>query len=272
MKDGPLVSVIIACKNNEKHVEESLQSIRDQSYKNIELIIVDNFSTDTTFEIARKYADQAYQIGPERSTQFNYGFRRSSGEYIYWVAADFILEPDVILTCVEKMQEGYDALAPHNRSVGHSIWAKVRFVERESYREDRSIVAVRFMRRSVFERVGMLDELLVAGEDYDLHNRIVEGGYRWDHVDAVENHVGEPETIFDVWNKFYYYGRTILRYRKKNKRTARRQLIFFRPSFRKFQRELLRSPGLFTAFYLYLFVKIIAGLSGMIVGPPKSLR
>ncbi len=269
--EQPLVSVIIACKNTALHIESCLRSVRNQTYKNIEIIIVDNYSRDGTFEIAKKYADIALQKGPERSTQFNYGFSKSSGKYIYRIGPDYVLEKNLIEICVNKMSEGYDALALHNRSVGDSIWAKVRFYERESYRNDDSIVGVRFMKANVFKKVGMFDETLVAGEDYDLHNRIVGAGYKWAHADAVENHIGEPRNILEVWSKFYYYGRTIRRYQQKNKRVSRKQLAFFRPSFKKLQIDLVKQPHLFVSFWLYMFVKYVAGATGMFVGAPRSL-
>jgi len=270
--NNPLVSIIIACKNNAEYIDKCLESVKNQTYKNWELIIVDNFSSDKTFEIAKNYTDKVFQIGPERSVQFNFGFGKSSGELIYRIGAEFVLELDVIDKCVKKINEGYDALALHNRSVGDSIWAKVRFFERESYRNDDVVVAVRFMRRDVFKNVGMFDESLVAGEDFDLHNRIVEMGYKWTHVDAVENHIGEPKNIKEVWKKFYYYGRTINRYSKKNKNVSKLQLVFFRPSFKKVQKELIKYPKLFIYFYIYLSIKYVAGFLGLIVGTPKKFR
>lgn len=271
MNNKPLVSVIIACKNTVTYFEKCLQSVHSQTYDNIELIVVDNFSTDGTFEVAKKYADQCFQKGPERSTQFNFGFQQSKGELIYRIGPDYVLEPDLIEKCVAKIGDGYDALALHNRSVGDSLWAKVRYLERESYRNDNSIVAVRFMKRDVFSNVGMFDESLVAGEDFDLHNRMVKAGYKWSHVDAVENHIGEPKNLYEVWKKFYYYGRTIRRYKQKNSAIAKGQLVFFRPSFRKLHSELVRSPKLFFAFYCYMLVKYAAGFCGMVRGAPKSL-
>jgi len=266
----PLVSVIIACKNSALYFERCLQSVRRQTYPNLEIVVVDNFSTDGTYEIAQKYADKVFQLGPERCTQFNHGFRQSAGELIYRIGPDYLLEPDVIQKCVEKIHAGYDAVAVHNRSVGESLWAQVRYVERESYRNDRSIVAVRFMKRSVFEAVGMFDESLIAGEDFDLHNRLVVAGYQWAHADAVENHLGEPKSILEVWHKFYYYGRTYGRYRAKHRGVAKKQFVFFRPTYRKIQRQLMASPKLFAAFYFYLAVKYLAGLAGMLRGAPRN--
>jgi GT2 family glycosyltransferase len=210
--------------------------------------------------------------GPERSTQFNYGFTQSKGEYIYRIGLEFVLEPDLVEKCVAKMAEGFDALALHNRSVGDSIWAKVRYLERESYKNDNSIVAVRFMKRDVFAAVGMFDESLVAGEDFDLHNRIVDAGYKWSHVDAVESHIGEPKTIGEVWHKFYYYGRTIRRYQQKSGARGQQQLGFFRPSFKKLQKDLLKQPHLFIAFWYYMIVKYAAGACGVLRGAPTSLK
>jgi glycosyltransferase involved in cell wall biosynthesis len=126
MNKNPLVSVIIACKNNEKYIRQSLESVKAQTYTNWELIIVDNFSTDKTLEIAKEYTDKVYQLGPERSTQFNYGFTKSKGELIYRIGAEFRLEPDVIQKCVDVIGAGFDSIAVHNRSVGDSVWAKVR--------------------------------------------------------------------------------------------------------------------------------------------------
>lgn len=267
----PPVSVIIACKNTADHFEACLQALKTQTYKNIEIIVVDNFSSDGTFEIAQKHASQVLQIGPERSTQFNVGFKHAKGDYIYRIGPDYVIEPNVIENCVRKMAEGYDALALHNRSIGTSLWAKVRYLERESYRNDDSIVAVRFMKRKVFASLGGFDETLVAGEDFDLHNRMVDAGYKWTHVDAVENHIGEPKNIAEVWRKFYYYGRTIRRYQEKSGSRGKQQLVFFRPSFKKLQRDLLKQPGLFIAFWFYMVVKYAAGAAGMLMGPPPSL-
>jgi hypothetical protein len=101
---------------------------------------------------------------------------------------------------------------------------------------------------------------------------MVAAGYKWAHVDAVENHIGEPRNILEVWNKFYYYGRTIKRYQAKNKGIAKQQLVIFRPSFQKIQTELRKSPKLFVAFYFYTFVKYFAGFMGVLSGPPTALR
>ena len=268
----PLVSVIIACKNNQEYISQCLESLKNQTYTNWELIIVDNFSTDGTFEIAKKYTDKVFQLGPERSTQFNFGFKQSKGEIIYRIGAEYLLQPDVLQKCVAKIAEGFDAVALHNRSKGDSIWAKVRYLERESYKNDETVVAVRFFRREVFEKVGGFDETLIANEDFDLHNRIVDAGYRWAHADAVEEHLGEPKSLGEVWKKFYYYGRSIGNYIKKDKSRNSKHIKIIRPSFAKIYPELRKDWKLFIAFYIYMATKFIAGGFGYVVGPQKFLK
>ncbi len=273
----PLVSVIIACKNNSEYIRESLESLKKQTYTNWELIIIDNFSTDGTFEIAKQYTNQVFQLGPERSTQFNYGFSQSKGELIYRIGAEFRLQSDVIQKCVQKIHEGFDAVAIHNRSVGDSIWAKVRYLERESYRYDDEVVAVRFFTRIAFDKVGGFDENLVANEDFDLHNRMMDLGYTWSYTEAIEDHLGEPKNIGDVWKKFFYYGRTMGNYMKKN--ASRKSLgeknnhvKLLRSSYKKFYGKLVTNPRLFLAFIIYMSVKLIAGGTGYLIGSPKNLK
>ncbi len=81
MKDLPLVSVIVTTKNEERNIENCLKSIRNQTYKNIEIIVVDNNSDDRTKEIAKKYTAQVFNHGPERSAQRNLGAERAESKY-----------------------------------------------------------------------------------------------------------------------------------------------------------------------------------------------
>ena len=103
-KNVPLVSVVITTKNEEKNIENCLQSIRRQTFKDIELIVVDNFSEDKTAELAEKYHAKVYFEGNERSAQRNYGAKVARGEYLIYLDADMILSPTVIEECVAKCE------------------------------------------------------------------------------------------------------------------------------------------------------------------------
>ena len=79
----PLVSVIITTKNEEDVIEKLLESIQKQSYSRIEIIVVDNFSSDETYDISKRYTKNVYEKGPERSVQRNYGFEKPKEKHIW---------------------------------------------------------------------------------------------------------------------------------------------------------------------------------------------
>ena len=68
-RKNPLVSILIPLFNSSKYISDTLNSCINQSYKNIEIIVVDNNSTDSTKEIAKRYTDKVFNIGPERTAQ-----------------------------------------------------------------------------------------------------------------------------------------------------------------------------------------------------------
>jgi glycosyltransferase involved in cell wall biosynthesis len=93
----PLVSLVITTRNEEKNIRNCLESIKAQSWPNIETIVVDNNSTDRTQEIAAEYTFKVYTKGPERSAQRNCGMiDQAKGEYAIYVDADMILAPTLI--------------------------------------------------------------------------------------------------------------------------------------------------------------------------------
>jgi glycosyltransferase involved in cell wall biosynthesis len=170
--NAPLVSVVITTKNEEKNIENCLRSIKSQTYENIELIVVDNFSEDKTVEIAKKYTPRVYFKGNERSSQRNYGAKVATGEYLLYLDADMLLSLTVIEECVEKCEiDRVDAIYVPEQIVGEGFWIKVRDFERSFY-TGTVIDAVRFIRRDLFLQVGGFDKTLVGPEDWDFDRKI----------------------------------------------------------------------------------------------------
>jgi len=267
-KMKPLVSVVVPTNNSEDSIELCLSSIIKQTYPKIEIIVVDNYSTDRTREIAEKFGVKMYLMRSERSPAKNLGARMTQGKYVYNIDSDFLVEPTVIEECTRKCEEkGFDAIAIHNTSDPTiSFWSSVRKLERDCYRYDKLNVAARFLRKDVFEKVGGFDESLIAGEDYDLHNRLLKAGWKIGTIEAQEVHVGEPKSLFEVARKHYYYGKSIWEFIRKNPERAGKQLSPVRSAYLRHFKEFSKHPLLFVGFAIYQFVRYFSSLLGLLVG------
>jgi glycosyltransferase involved in cell wall biosynthesis len=173
----PLVSIITTTKNEEKNIENCLQSMFAQTYQNIEIIVVDNFSTDRTREIALKYTENVFQKGPERSAQRNYGMiEMAKGKYVMFVDTDMILSPSLIAACVDFI-ESEDCPALHIPEIvlGGNFFSRVRRFERTFY-DGTVIDGARFFLKEAFCKVDGFDESMSGPEDWDIDKKIKQLG------------------------------------------------------------------------------------------------
>jgi glycosyltransferase involved in cell wall biosynthesis len=176
----PLVNAVITTKNEEKNVETCIKSILAQSYpeEKIEIIVVDNNSSDRTKELALKYTDKVFNKGPERSAQRNYGLlEKSTGEYLLYLDADMILSPDIIDRCVQTVNKDSQIVALHISEVvlGKKYFSRVRRFERSFY-DGTVIDGARFFRKDVLQKVGGFDESMSGPEDWDLDKKLKQLG------------------------------------------------------------------------------------------------
>lgn len=273
MSEYLLVSIIIPTYNSEETLEKCLESIKWQSYRNIEVIVVDKASTDKTIEIAKRFGVKVYIINAkERAEQINYGAKESKGEYIYRVDSDFILEPDVVKEAIRKCEiEQYDAIAVHNTSDPTiSFWSRVRKLERDCYRNDDLNIAARFLKKNVFDAIGGFDEDLVASEDYDLHNKLLKAGFKVGRITAQEVHIGEPKSLWEIVKKHYYYGKTIGEFIERNPERGLKQLSPIRLSFIRNWREFFEHPILTVGFVIYQIARYVPAGVGYFIKEVKK--
>ena len=228
--DGPLISIVIPTYNSSRTIVQCLESVRDQTYRNIEIIVCDNFSDDDTVDVARRYGARVLYKGWERAAQKNFGADHANGDILYFVDSDFVLEQDTVQRCVQYIGNA-DAVVTMNRSRGDRIWAKSIAYKRELLTDEESVIAARFLRRASFFKVGGFNEELIVGEDIDLHRRLVRAGFRVRRVDAVEWHVGEPETFRELVVRNYYYGKGLRKYLRENRRAIVGHLNPFKTAF-----------------------------------------
>ena len=104
--NDPLVTIITVCWNSAKTIKQTIQSVLNQTYKNIEYLIIDGSSTDDTLGILRQYEDEIdyYVSEPDDGLYFamNKGIELASGDYILLLNSDDWYEPD----CVESLLAG----------------------------------------------------------------------------------------------------------------------------------------------------------------------
>jgi len=234
-----MVSVIITTKNEAGHIRACLTSLRRQTYTPIEIIVVDNHSSDNTCETAREFTRHVYEAGPERSAQRNFGAARGKGEYLLFLDADMVCTPDVIKECVEACVKDKIAAVIPEKSFGIGFWARCKTLERECYLGVDWLEAARFYQKNAYAKVGGYDETLTGPEDFELPQRVkaVYGPQRVGRIRAYILHDEGRLSLVKLLRKKYYYGKKIRRYRNlsesklffsKQANIFRRYALFFR--------------------------------------------
>jgi glycosyltransferase involved in cell wall biosynthesis len=106
----PMVTVVIPAFNAERHVAEALSSIEEQTFSNIEVVLVDDGSTDKTLQEAERFSDrldltivQQENAGP--SAARNTGIRRARGRYCAFLDADDVMLPELLATQTALLEE-----------------------------------------------------------------------------------------------------------------------------------------------------------------------
>lgn len=93
----PTISVILPVYNGENYLRFAIESVLDQTFKDFELIVIDDGSKDSTPEIARSYGEQVRYVHQENTGvagAFNHGLRLAAGRYISWLSHDDIYLPE----------------------------------------------------------------------------------------------------------------------------------------------------------------------------------
>jgi len=238
MKRDPLVSILVHTRNSQRTIREHLESIKSQSYRNIEIIIVDNNSTDKTIEIEKEFASNIYNFGPERSAQRNFAAKKAKGSYFLVPDSDMILGKNVISQCVSLILKNSNikAIVIPEKSFGKGFWTKCKILERNFNLGVDWIEGARFFDRKTFEKMGGYDEENTGTEDFDLPQRIIKK-YGKKSVGRIKEFIFHDEgkifLVRQLRKKFYYaqklgiYKRNNLAYYKIQTNIFRRYSLFF---------------------------------------------
>ena len=187
IKEMPLVSVVVPCYNHEKYVKKTIESIINQTYKNIELIVIDDGSKDNSVQVIQEMADKhgftfVHRPNKGLSATLNEGIRLSKGKYFCAIASDDIL----MLEKIEKQVTFMEANPEYGMCYGKIVYFEDTIEKTSEYPNSNKEGWVfddllnygcfipapsTFIKKEVFKSVGGYDESLWI-EDWDMWLRI----------------------------------------------------------------------------------------------------
>ena len=210
------LSVVITTRNESANIANCIRAF-DGFRKDVEIIVVDNASTDDTKAIAASLGAKVLDKGPERSAQRNLGWQTAAARWVVILDADMIMPREAIEEMLECASRG-DGIAaywiPEVRT-GEGIRVKARNFERSFY-DGTCIDALRFFSKEILEKTGGYDESLIAGpEDWELDIRVLETGAK---CAVLKNHLIHNEkrlTLKKMLEKKAYYTKSFAAYQAK---------------------------------------------------------
>ncbi len=253
------LSAVITTRNEADNIENCIRSF-DAVRDRVEVIVVDNGSTDETKRIAARLGAVVLDRGPERCAQRNLGWRTAKADWVLILDADMML-PSATLSEILAAVSSPPADAPlacwiPEVRTGAGLRTKARNFERSFY-DGTCIDALRLFHRSVLEKTGGYDESLIAGgEDWDLDIRILAAGAKCALLKNALVHNERRLSVRRLLEKKAYYAKSIADYKAKwpGHPALRRQ---FGPAYRYWGvfvengkwRRLLRHPVLAAVMY-----------------------
>jgi len=188
MPDGncwPKVSIVTPSYNQGRFLEETIRSVLLQSYHNLEYIIMDGGSTDTSKDIIKKYerwiSSWVSEKDKGQAHAINRGFRQATGDIFAWLNSDDVLLPQAVYLAVSYLHEHSDAgmvysdrdiIDAESKVIGERLLRK--FVSWQFRYCSGVNQETGFWRKKIYFECGELDESLHFGMDFDLWLRIIQ--------------------------------------------------------------------------------------------------
>ncbi len=220
----PLVSLIIFVYNEQDAIDQAIWSLRRQTYSKLEIVVVDDGSTDATAEIVEKHLGDPrvryfYKPHSGRSETRNMGLEKARGDFIGWLGGDDEAFPNRIQKEMEVLLNNPDVDLVHSDAIAvrpdGSVW---EYRAMKEYPMDEMpaafmngcqvLDASALVRRNVYDRVGRYDPAFVRAQDYEFFVRcVIHGGVKFHHIASplvkIEGRLHVPEV--DALNVDMYH-------------------------------------------------------------------
>jgi len=269
---SPLVSVVVPTRDAARTITTCLESVRSQTHRPIELIVVDNWSADGTFELAGGVADRVLRRGPERSRQRNLGMAEARGEWVLWLDADMELAPDSVERALEAgLAAGAVGVFLPESTVGSGFWTRCRALERRCYHGESRIEAPRLLRADWLRASGGFADL-TGIEDADLRNRLLAAGETLAWADTMVLHHEGRLGLWGLAGKRFYYGRSLPAYRRSNPGAVSGQIGATLGALWRHRRLLAADPTHAAGLLAMRAWEAAAYLAGALAGAPTPGR
>lgn len=190
---NPLISVIVPTYNRADYIAEAVESALAQTYAPLELIVVDDGSTDNTPVVLATYVDRLAYIRQENrgiGAARNAGVARSAGEFVAFLDDDDRWLPDKLRLQMEAFREAPDLDAVYGHAeqfISPELDARsaARLRRFPGKAQPAPIACALLIRREGFDRVGPFDEALRIGVDMDWYARLCESGLKTAMLDQI---------------------------------------------------------------------------------------
>lgn len=244
---NPKVSIVIPSYNQGKYLEDTILSVVNQTYKNIEIIIIDGGSTDNSVDIIKKYEDKIHFWVSEKdkgqANAINKGFKKASGEIFAWLNSDDLYTKNAVELIVNEFNKDPSVSIVYGDYYLLYPSGETKLKKKISFNYNICLYSYLmipqpscFFRREAFEAVGGLDETFNYCLDYDLFLRMAKnrkvkhiqiplsyfrlhdesksvskkGNFKYENARVREKILGRPFNKLDKFKQKYYLLRAVI--------------------------------------------------------------
>lgn len=224
--NNPKVSVLISTYNNSKFLKRSIQSILDQTYKNLEILILDDNSSDNSYEILKEIQESSSNLKIYKNS-VNQGLTKSLNKLLSFADGEIISRHDTDdISFPTKIQRQVDLLQKKNLDFCTSramvMNSNKKIPGYSFYLPDKILIKFKnpfihgtlLIKNSILKESGGYNEKFIYAQDYELFNRLIKAGYKYEVIREplyLLNTVGNISSLKK--KEQFYYAQCV----KKNK-------------------------------------------------------